>query len=144
MFAARLSHCVLYCVLLNVARAALPTLSAILGAYGGVRALTPFSPSSHSASCRWWMLVAVPGMTTLFIGAAWGMFAAACLARCPSSFLRWPPKLDAQVYLRQVRDFIAEYGYKPVEPVGSPGHSLAKAVRLAKDRGLFNLSLIHI
>lgn len=49
-----------------------------------------------------------------------------------------PTKRDAQEYLLQYRSFISKYGFKPAETVGNPGHSLARAVRLAKNRGVFN------
>ena len=50
-----------------------------------------------------------------------------------------PPKVNAQAYLGQVRDCIAKYGFPPTETVGSPGRSLAEAIRRAKSRGVFNV-----
>ncbi len=50
----------------------------------------------------------------------------------------FPPRRASADYMREVREFRAQHGSKPVETPDSAGYALATRIRKARAKGVFN------
>ena len=50
----------------------------------------------------------------------------------------FPPKKSSAEYMREVRDYYAQHGSMPAENRNSPGYALAKRIRKARAKSVFN------